>query len=37
MNIKQRHGSLTLCVDSFGLECLLLSVATAATELHEDL
>jgi len=37
MNIKQRQGSLTLCVNSFGLECLLLSVATASAELHEDL
>jgi hypothetical protein len=24
-------------VNSFGLECLLLSVATATAELHEDL
>ena len=37
MNIKHRQGSLTLCLNSFGLECLLLSVATAASEFHEDL
>lgn len=33
----QRQRSLTICVNSLCLECLLLSVSTASAELHEDL
>ena len=37
MRIIQRQRSLTICVNSLCLECLLLAVSAASAELHEDL
>ena len=37
MRIIQRQRSLTICVNSLCLECLLLSISTASAELHENL
>ena len=37
MRIIQRQRSLTICVNSLCLECLLLDISTASSELHENL
>ena len=37
MHIIQRQRSLTICVNSLCLECLLLSISAASAEFHEDL
>ena len=37
MRINQRQRSLTICVNSLCLECLLLDVCTASSQFHENL